>query len=58
LLTLIQDATGSRSITWPATVKWAEGTAPTLSTAAASVDIVTFFFNGTNYYGSLAKGFA
>jgi hypothetical protein len=58
LLVLVQDATGSRTITWPATVKWAEGTAPTLSTAANSIDIASFFYDGTNYYGSVAKGFA
>lgn len=50
-LMLVQDATGSRTATWPATVKWPGGTAPTLSTAASAVDIITFYYNGTNYYG-------
>ena len=50
-LRLIQDGTGSRSVTWPGTVKWEGGTAPTLSTSAASVDIITITFDGTNYYG-------
>lgn len=50
-----QDTTGSRTVTWPASVKWAGGTAPTLSTAASSVDIVVFesLDGGTNWYGSL-----
>ena len=52
LLMLYQDATGSRTVTWPGTVKWAGGTAPTLTTAASSLDIITFYYNGTNYYGS------
>ena len=54
---VIQDATGSRTVTWPATVKWGAGTAPTLSTAANSIDIVTFYFDGTNYYGVASLDF-
>lgn len=46
-----QDATGSRTVTWPAAVKWPGGTAPTLSTAANAVDIISFLYDGTNYYG-------
>lgn len=50
---LIQDATGSRIPTY-ATVRWAAATAPTLSTAATSIDIVKFqCFDGTNWEGSL-----
>lgn len=41
LIVLKQDATGSRTVTWPSSVKWPGGTAPTLSTAAGKVDIVT-----------------
>jgi hypothetical protein len=53
-LTLVQDATGSRTATWPATVKWASGTAPALSTAATAVDFLTFVcVDGTNWYGFL-----
>lgn len=49
LLEINQDATGSRTITWPASVLWSGGTAPILSTAPNSIDVVTCFFNGTNY---------
>jgi hypothetical protein len=38
----VQDATGSRLVTWPAAVKWAAGTAPTLSTAATKKDVFAF----------------
>lgn len=59
-LTLIlhQDATGSRTVTWPASVKWAEGTAPTLSTSASAIDVLTFVTTdaGTNWYGFLSGG--
>lgn len=50
-LKVVQDATGSRTVTWPATVKWPGGTAPTLSTAASAIDIITFYWDGTSYYG-------
>jgi len=58
-LIILQDGTGSRTIsTWPATVKWAGGTVPTLSTAASAIDIITFLWNGTNYFGMAGIGFA
>ena len=48
---LKQDGTGSRTVTWPAAVDWPGGTAPTLSTAASSVDVFGFIYDGTNYLG-------
>lgn len=51
-LVLTQDATGGRLITWPGTVLWEGGAAPTLTAAANAVDICTFLYNGTNYFGS------
>ena len=57
-LKVIQDATGSRTITWNAVFKWPGGTAPTLSTAAASVDILSFLSDGTNLYGEAPKAFS
>ena len=58
-LTLIitQDATGSRTITWPSGTKWAGGTAPTLSTAANAVDIVTLVVNRSGGSTSAVYGF-
>lgn len=54
-LILKQDATGSRLVTWPASTKWASGPAPTLSTAAAAIDIITLMTTdgGTTWYGFL-----
>lgn len=51
-----QDATGSRIITWPASVKWPNASAPTLSTGANAVDVLNFFTvdGGTTYYGALS----
>jgi hypothetical protein len=41
LIALLQDGTGTRTVTWPSAVKWQAGVAPTLSTVAGKVDIVT-----------------
>lgn len=54
---LTQDGTGSRLVTWP-TIKWVGGTAPTLSTAASKIDIITVYTDGTTYYGSSQLNFA
>jgi hypothetical protein len=54
-LIITQDATGSRTLT--STMKFAGGS-KTLSTAAASIDIMTVSYIGTTYYASLAKAFA
>jgi hypothetical protein len=52
-----QDATGSRTISWPASFKWEGASAPVLSTAANAVDIleISTSDNGTTYYAKLIK---
>jgi hypothetical protein len=57
-LILVQDGTGSRTATWPATVKWAGGTTPTLTTDANAVDIISMIWDGTSYYASGALNFS
>jgi hypothetical protein len=59
-LVLKQDATGSRTATWPASVKWAGGTPPTLSTAANAIDVITLIYNGldSEYYAAPNLAFA
>jgi hypothetical protein len=52
---LVQDGTGNRTLS--STMKFAGGS-KTLSTAANAIDIVTVYYDGTNYYASLSKGFA
>ena len=49
---LVQDAGGTNTATWPATVKWAGGTAPVVSAGANDVSIIAFYFDGTNYHGT------
>ncbi|MCC6458002.1 MAG: hypothetical protein IT328_23810 [Caldilineaceae bacterium] len=55
-LVLHQDGTGNHTITWPDSVTWAGGTAPTLSTAAGAIDIIQLFTTdgGTTWRGFLA----
>lgn len=48
-----QDATGGRTVTWPASVKWPGGTAPTLTSAASKADKFIFTaVDGSSWLGS------
>ena len=57
---ITQDATGSRTMTWPTSFKWPGGTAGVLSTAANSVDLLVATYRSTTgfWYATLSKGFA
>jgi hypothetical protein len=64
-LYIIQDGTGSRLITWPATgaaggFKWPGGVAGVLSTPANSVDLlsITYRVSADRWYATLLKAFA
>lgn len=54
-LKVTQDSS-ARTITWPGSVDWAAGTAPTLSTGSGDVDVFVFLTvdGGTIYYGFTA----
>lgn len=54
VLELLQDGTGSRTVTWPASVKWTAATAPTLTTTANRRDFVTLWTRdgGTTWWGT------
>jgi hypothetical protein len=41
------------SVTWPSAVKWASGTAPTLTRSTGKADTFGFWSDGTNWYGSV-----
>lgn len=58
VLVLKQDGTGSREATWPESVMWPSGTAPTLTTDGSSIDIISFFYDGTNYFGNSSLNFS
>jgi hypothetical protein len=42
------------SVTWPVSVKWVGGTAPTL----AGTEMITFVYDGTDYYGVASTNFS
>jgi len=48
-LTVIQDGTGSRTLTWNATYEFTEDTAPTLTTTANKGDLFIFKYNGSKW---------
>jgi hypothetical protein len=52
-LRLTQDSTGSRTVTWPASVKWGTAGAPTLTTTAGKSDFLGFVSDdsGTTWLG-------
>jgi parallel beta-helix repeat protein len=53
LIELKQPASGAAgTVTFPSTVKWSGGTAPTLTTTNGQTDIITLYYNGTNYAAS------
>lgn len=56
-IVVIQDGTGSRTITtWP-TIKWAGGSAPTLTTTLNKADVVTLLYANGGYYADIASNF-
>ncbi len=48
---LVQDSTGSRTVSWNSLYKWPTGgTAPTLTTTAARADVFNCIYDGTNHF--------
>lgn len=56
IVRLTQDGTGSRTVTWWSTIKWAGGVAPTLTTTAGQTDAFGFICTGTNTYDGFIIG--
>jgi len=48
-LLIIQDGTGSRTLTWNAVYEFASDTAPTLTTTANLGDVFVFRYNGSKW---------
>ena len=58
-LVLIQDGTGGRTITWPATVLWPDGIVQQPAAAANSKSYFNLMWTGTEWFGMLGgKSFA
>lgn len=56
IIRLVQDATGSRTVTWFSTIKWPGGSAPTLTTTASRVDTFGFICTSSNNYDGYIIG--
>lgn len=52
IVRVVQDATGSRTLAFGSAYKWMGGVAPTLTTTANAVDILTFYTDGTDMLGA------
>lgn len=51
LVKVLQHATTPQLVTWPGSVVWL-GNEPTLTTTAGGFNVLTFYYDGTNYIGT------
>jgi hypothetical protein len=56
VIRLVQDGTGSRTVTWFSTIKWSGGVAPTLTTTVSKTDVFGFICTGENTYDGFVIG--
>uniref|UniRef100_A0A6M3IGI6 Putative tail protein n=1 Tax=viral metagenome TaxID=1070528 RepID=A0A6M3IGI6_9ZZZZ len=56
IISITQDSVGSRTVTWFSTIKWAQGSAPTLTTTASKRDIFGFIQTGAATYDAFIIG--
>jgi hypothetical protein len=57
-LLLTQSGGGSDALSWSTTIKWRGGSAPTLTATGGAVDILTFVYINSVWYGDIAANFA
>ncbi|MDC0297092.1 hypothetical protein OAK92_00820 [Crocinitomicaceae bacterium] len=57
IVKLIQDGTGSRTVTWFSTIKWPGGLEPTLTETAGKADYFSFVVTGTDTYDGFVIGY-
>lgn len=56
VLRLLQDGTGSRTVTWFTTIKWVDGVAPTLTTTINKADTFGFIVTSAGNYDGYVIG--
>lgn len=56
IVEITQDGTGSRTVTWFTTIRWADGSAPTLTTTASKRDTFGFIVTGSGTYDGFIIG--
>jgi hypothetical protein len=47
----ITQGSGAYTATWSPTANWPSSTAPTITTTSGKVDVISFFYDGSNYWG-------
>ena len=58
LLRVVQGDGSDVIATWDTSIKWAGGSAPTLSTGNGEIDILSFYWDGSKYYGVASLDFS
>ena len=56
ILGITQDGGGSRTVTWFTTIRWVDGSAPTLTTTASKRDVFGFIVTGSGTYDGFIVG--
>jgi len=56
MVSITQDSVGGRTVTWFSTIRWAGGTAPTLTSTASKRDVFGFKRTGTGTYDGFVIG--
>ena len=56
MIRLIQDGTGSRTVTWFSTIKWPDNVVPTLTTTASKIDVFGFLVTSAGNYEGFILG--
>ncbi len=56
-LKIVQDATGSRIITWSTAINWTAGVTPILTIAANAVDCINLYYDNSEWYGQASCDF-
>ena len=54
---LVQDGTGTRTVTWFSTIKWPGGLTPTLTTTGGKTDVFGFICTAANTYDGFVIGY-
>lgn len=55
-VSILQDVVGSRTVTWFSTLRWADGTVPTLTTTASKRDMFAFKVTGASTFDGFIIG--
>jgi hypothetical protein len=56
ILRIVQDATGSRTVTWFSGIKWPNAVVPTLATTGNKVDVFGFIVTASGVYDGFILG--